>query len=68
MCRKYYKPTAQEIKKLRELTGVNMLYCKKALECTGNIEDAIEYLKTISIDVLVGHHIDYFGRKDCEQR
>ena len=43
-----------------------MFYCKKALECTGNIEDAIEYLKTISVDILVGHHIDYFGIKDCE--
>lgn len=66
MCRKYYKPTAQEIKKLRELTGVGMLYCKKALEYTGNIEDAIEYLKTIPVDILVGHHIDYLGKKDCE--
>ena len=68
MCRKNYKPTAQEIKKLRELTGVGMLYCKKALEYTGNIEDAIEYLKTISDYVYTYNncYIDHFGSKDCE--
>lgn len=68
MCRKCYKPTAQGIKKLRELTDVGMLYCKKVLEYIGNIEDAVEYLKTISdyVYTYTNCYIDHFGGKDCE--
>ena len=38
--------TAQDVKDLRELTGVGMMDCKKALtESDGNIEKAIEFLR-----------------------
>jgi len=38
--------TAQDVKKLREKTGVGMMDCKKALEATnGDIEKAVEYLR-----------------------
>jgi len=38
--------TAQDVKKLRELTGAGMMDCKKALtEAEGDIETAIEYLR-----------------------
>ena len=41
-----YKPSAEEIKKLRELTGAGMLDCKNALiEFEGSIEKAIEDLR-----------------------
>ncbi|MCX7809287.1 MAG: translation elongation factor Ts [Leptospiraceae bacterium] len=41
-----YKPSSEEIKKLRELTGAGMLDCKNALiEFEGNIEKAIEDLR-----------------------
>ncbi|GIX42657.1 MAG: elongation factor Ts [Leptospiraceae bacterium] len=41
-----YKPSAEEIKKLRELTGAGMLDCKNALiEFEGDIEKAIEDLR-----------------------
>ncbi|WP_031479557.1 translation elongation factor Ts [Maridesulfovibrio frigidus] len=38
--------TAQMVKSLREITGVGMMDCKKALsECDGNEEKAIKYLR-----------------------
>ncbi len=38
--------TAQDVKELREKTGVGMMDCKKALEATsGNMEKAIEFLR-----------------------
>jgi elongation factor Ts len=38
--------TAQDVKKLREMTGAGMMDCKKALtEADGNIESAIEILR-----------------------
>ena len=39
--------TAQQVKELRELTGVGMMDCKKALaETDGNIEAAVDWLRT----------------------
>lgn len=46
-----YKPTAQEVKKLRELTGAGMAECKRTLERLGNMEEAIEYLRTRPIKI-----------------
>ncbi len=41
-----YKPTTEDIKKLRELTGAGMQDCKNALvEFNGDIEKAIEELR-----------------------
>ena len=38
--------TAADVKKLREMTNVGMMDCKKALtECDGDIDKAIEYLR-----------------------
>ena len=38
--------TAQDVKKLRETTGVGMMDCKKALtETNGDMEKAIAYLR-----------------------
>jgi len=38
--------TAQDVKELREITGVGMMDCKKALtETDGNIEKAVAYLR-----------------------
>jgi elongation factor Ts len=38
--------SAQDVKKLREMTGAGMMDCKKALvEADGNIESAIEFLR-----------------------
>lgn len=38
--------TAEDVKKLREMTGVGMMDCKKALQETdGNIDKAVEYLR-----------------------
>lgn len=38
--------TAADVKTLREMTGVGMMDCKKALtECDGDIDKAIEYLR-----------------------
>jgi elongation factor Ts len=38
--------TAQDVKKLREMTGAGMMDCKKALtEADGNVESAIEILR-----------------------
>ena len=37
---------AEDVKKLREMTGAPMMECKKALEeCAGNYEEAIIYLR-----------------------
>ena len=39
--------TAAMVKELRELTGAGMMDCKKALgETDGNMDEAVEYLKT----------------------
>ena len=38
--------TAQDVKKLREMTNVGMMDCKKALQATdGNIDAAIDWLR-----------------------
>ncbi|MGN1223248.1 MAG: translation elongation factor Ts [Christensenellales bacterium] len=38
--------TAEDVKKLREMTGVGMLDCRNALNATeGNIEKAVEFLR-----------------------
>ena len=38
--------TAQDVKTLREMTGVGMMDCKKALtECDGDVDKAIDYLR-----------------------
>ncbi len=38
--------TAQQVKELRDKTGVGMMDCKKALvECDGNEEAAVAYLR-----------------------
>ena len=38
--------TAAQVKELREQSGVGMMECKKALvECDGNVEAAMEYLR-----------------------
>ncbi|RYG93639.1 MAG: translation elongation factor Ts, partial [Alphaproteobacteria bacterium] len=39
--------TAQQVKELREMTGVGMMDCKKALsETAGDMEAAIDWLRT----------------------
>ena len=39
--------SAGDVKALREITGVGMMDCKKALtETNGNMEKAIAYLRT----------------------
>ena len=38
--------TAQDVKELREKTGIGMMDCKKAMEeSNGDMEGAIEYLR-----------------------
>ena len=38
--------TAADVKNLREMTGVGMMDCKKALtEADGDVDKAIEYLR-----------------------
>ena len=38
--------TAKDVQKLREMTGVGMMDCKKALtECDGNMDKAVEWLR-----------------------
>ncbi|MDI6740596.1 MAG: translation elongation factor Ts [Candidatus Edwardsbacteria bacterium] len=38
--------TANDVKKLREMTGAGMMICKEALQQTeGNVEQAVEYLR-----------------------
>ena len=37
--------SAQDIKKLREKTGAGMMDCKKALQETGEIDKAIDWLR-----------------------
>ena len=38
--------TAQDVKELREVTGVGMMDCKRALtECDGDMEKAVDYLR-----------------------
>ena len=46
--------TASMVKELRELTGVGMLDCKKALaETDGDMEKAVEYLSLIHIQMCI---------------
>jgi len=41
---------ATQVKELREMTGVAMMDCKKALvECEGDIEKALDLLRSNSI-------------------
>ena len=38
--------TAQDVKKLREMTNVGMMDCKKALQaCDGDMDAAIDWLR-----------------------
>jgi elongation factor Ts len=38
--------TAEQVKELRDKTGVGIMDCKKALaECNGNVEQAVDYLR-----------------------
>ena len=37
--------TASDVKKLRDMTGVGMMDCKKATEAGGDMDKAIEYLR-----------------------
>ena len=38
--------TAQDVNKLRQMTGAGMMDCKKALtEAEGNFEEAVEFLR-----------------------
>ena len=38
--------TAQDVKKLREMTNVGMMDCKKALEATdGDLDKAVDWLR-----------------------
>src|SRR5690606_123674 len=42
-----YSPTSADVKKLREMTGVGMMDCKKALvETNGDIEAAVDWLRS----------------------
>ncbi|MBI3631888.1 MAG: elongation factor Ts [Candidatus Vogelbacteria bacterium] len=44
--------TTDQLKKLREMTGISMMQCKKALEdANGDIEGALVYLKKKGIEV-----------------
>jgi elongation factor Ts len=44
--------TPEEVKKLRDKTGVGMMDCKKALEaCGGNFDKAVEYLRKKGVEV-----------------
>ncbi len=44
--------TAEQIKKLRDATGISMMQCKKALEESGgDIDSAISYLKDKGVEV-----------------
>lgn len=44
--------TAEQIKKLRDTTGISMMQCKSALEASGgDIEGALAYLKKKGIEV-----------------
>ena len=45
--------TAKEVAKLRDITGVGMMACKKALvECNGDIDAACEYLRKQGLAVV----------------
>jgi len=42
-----YSPTSADVKKLRDMTGVGMMDCKKALvETNGDIEAAVDWLRS----------------------
>lgn len=41
------KPTVDDIRKLRELTGCGMLLCKEALAEKATVSEAIDYLREI---------------------
>jgi elongation factor Ts len=44
--------TSEDVKKLRDKTGVGMMDCKKALEaCGGDFDKAVEYLRKKGIEV-----------------
>ncbi|HQG30326.1 MAG TPA: translation elongation factor Ts [Deltaproteobacteria bacterium] len=44
--------TSEDVKKLREKTGVGMMDCKKALqECGGDFDKAVEFLRKKGMDV-----------------
>lgn len=47
-------PTTEKIQKLREMTGTGMMDCKKALvECKGDIDKAVTYLREKGIATAV---------------
>lgn len=44
--------SSEDVKKLREKTGVGMMDCKKALqECSGDFDKAVEFLRKKGMDV-----------------
>lgn len=60
--------TAQDVMKLREITGVGMMDCKKALiETDGNMDKAVEYLreKGIATAAKKSSRIAAEGTVDC---
>jgi hypothetical protein len=38
----------KQIQRLREITGAGVLDCKRAIEQTSNMDDAIQYIKDLS--------------------
>src|SRR6478672_5656466 len=64
--------TANQVKELREMTGVGMMDCKKALEETaGDMEAAIDWLRTRGLAkaakkaiVEVNSETDFVARND----
>ncbi|MDH4468334.1 MAG: translation elongation factor Ts [Bacteriovoracaceae bacterium] len=55
--------SANDVKELRERTGAGMMDCKKALtECTGDMEKAIDYLRTKGLAAAAKKQ----GRVACE--
>ena len=47
--------TAQDVKKLREMTNVGMMDCKKALQATdGDLDKAVDWLKVADAMILQG--------------
>lgn len=55
-----YKVTAEEVKKLRDMTGAGIYDCKRALvHCNGDFKIATLWLK----HRYIGPHIDVWGRK-----
>lgn len=48
-----YKVNCFDIKNLREITGADMIICKQVLAYTGNIKDAINFIRECGYAVYV---------------